>query len=166
MASSGSKQAARRKARVKALQGLYQWDLNKSAGNDPQGGQIAEQFREQQDMDGVDDDYFFELLNQTIDNLQALDTKLQAALDRPVAELDPIERSVCRLGTYELAHRLDVPVRVVINEWVEIVKRFGADQGYKYINGVIDKVALAERALEVSQRGADKPAVNNTNKKA
>ncbi len=163
--ASSSKQAGRRKARVKALQGLYQWDLNQAAGNESGGDQIASQFHAHQDMKGVDDEYFLELLNQTIRSLSDLDAKLTSSLDRAVDELDPIERSICRLGAYELVRRLDVPVRVVINEWVEIAKRFGSDHGYKYINGVMDKLALAERSFEVGQIGVDQSAVNSDNKK-
>lgn len=164
MATSVSKQAARRKARVKALQGLYQWDLNQAAGNQSEGGQIAEQFKTQQDMAGVDDQYFLELLNETIKNRADLDSRLESSLDRCIDDLDPIERSVCRLGGYELVYRQDVPVRVIINEWVEIAKRFGSDHGYKYINGVMDKLAMSERATEVRRVNLVKTGENNNKK--
>jgi len=146
--TSTSKQAARRKARVKALQALYQWDLNLEAGNDPDAPAIRRQFMDTQDMQGVDQECFDNLLLGSIDDLAELDKSLEAALDRKIVELDPIERSVCRLGAYELTHQLDVPLRVVINEWVEVSKRFGSDQGYKYINGVMDKLGAELRALE------------------
>jgi len=146
--TSTSKQAARRKARVKALQALYQWDLNLEAGNDPEAAAIRRQFLDTQDMQGVDQECFDNLLLGSIDALTDLDKSLEAALDRKIIELDPIERSVCRLGAYELAHQLDVPLRVVINEWVEVSKRFGSDQGYKYVNGVMDKLGAKLRAVE------------------
>ena len=146
--TSTSKQAARRKARVKALQALYQWDLNLEAGNDPDAPAIRRQFIDTQDMQGVDQECFDNLLLGSIDTLAELDKSLEDALDRKIVELDPIERSVCRLGAYELAHQLDVPLRVVINEWVEVSKRFGSDQGYKYVNGVMDKLGAQLRALE------------------
>ena len=157
--ASTSRTAARRRARVKALQGLYQWDLNQAAGNDPDSADIAKQFHISQDMDGVDEAYFEELLSGTTAGLEKLDTALASSLDRPVLELDPIERSICRLGAYELADRLDVPLRVVINEWVEISKRFGSDQGYKYINGVMDKLGVCLRETESNalRQSASKP---------
>ena len=157
--ASTSRTAARRRARVKALQGLYQWDLNQAAGNDPDSEEIARQFHTSQDMDGVDETYFEELLNGSIAGLEKLDTALASSLDRPVLELDPIERSICRLGAYELAERHDVPLRVVINEWVEISKRFGSDQGFKYVNGVMDKlgVCLREPESKALRQSASKP---------
>jgi len=111
-------------------------------------------------MKGIDQECFDNLLLGSIDVLPELDKSLEAALDRKIVELDPIERSVCRLGAYELAHRLDVPLRVVINEWVEVSKKFGSDQGYKYVNGVMDKLGAQFRELEF------KALKNTTNKKS
>ena len=159
-----SRQTARRNARSKALQALYQWDLSGSS-RDGEGadaaatataesetdaviGDILAQFHDSQDMSKVDQEYFDELFGETLRNHASLDEQLQPSLDRPVAEVDPIERSICRLGTYELANRLDIPLKVVINEWVEITKKFGSDKGYKYVNGVMDKVGQRLRAIE------------------
>jgi N utilization substance protein B len=83
-----------------------------------------------------------------------LDAMMQPMLDREVKALDPIEISLLRLGLYELAHRIDVPYKVVINEAVELAKVFGATDGYKYINGVLDRASKQLRALE--QRGSDR----------
>lgn len=147
-----SRQTARRNARTKALQALYQWDLNEEAQNsvsiDTTIKLILEQFHDSQDMSKVDLEYFTELFGQTLRSKQKLDEELQPSLDRPVADVDPIERCICRLGAYELANRLDIPMKVVINEWVEITKKFGSDKGYKYINGVMDKLGQRLRTLE------------------
>lgn len=134
----------RHNARVKAMQALYQWDLNQSDIAD-----IDKQFLETQDMRRVDLAYFNELLHGIPGMLDTLDASLQPCLDRPMENLDPIERAVCRIGAYELAERHDIPVRVVINECVEITKKFGADKGHHYVNGVIDKLARTSRALEI-----------------
>lgn len=143
-----SKQSGRRNARAKALQALYQWDLNTSAGNEPVASAIAVQFGESQDLRRVDVDYFQELLEAATSRTAELDRHLVEGLDRNVDELDPIERSVCRLAVYELLERMDVPLKVVINEWVEITKKYGADQGHKFVNGVLDKVGRAIRVVE------------------
>ena len=147
-----SRQTALRSARIKALQALYQWDLNEEAQNDTSIDTaiklILEQFHESQDMSKVDQEYFTELFTVTLRTRQKLDEELQPSLDRPVAEVDPIERSICRLGAYELANRLDIPLKVVINEWVEITKKFGSDKGYKYVNGVMDKLGQRLRTVE------------------
>ncbi len=147
-----SRQTARRNARIKALQALYQWDLNEAAQNNSGVNTdiklILQQFHDSQDMSKVDEDYFSELFGESLRGSHMLDEQLQPSLDRPVAELDPIERCICRLGTYELAKRLDIPLKVVINEWVEITKKFGSDKGYKYVNGVMDKTGQRLRTLE------------------
>ncbi|WP_414947301.1 transcription antitermination protein NusB, partial [Klebsiella pneumoniae] len=73
-------------------------------------------------------------------------------LDRPVAELSPVERAALLVGAYELVHCLDIPYKVVINEAVELAKTFGGVEGYKYVNGVLDKRAAQVRAVEVAAR--------------
>lgn len=179
-----SRQTARRNARSKALQALYQWDLSEggfsAAGNsDSDDGQkasasessvdtlvahILAQFHDSQDMSKVDHEYFDELFGETLRNHALLDEKLQPSLDRPVADVDPIERSICRLGTYELANRLDIPLKVVINEWVEITKKFGSDKGYKYVNGVMDKVGVSLRAIEAEANKNNKKGPKKASK--
>ena len=138
--------------------------LTQRAGNDPDAPAIRRQFIDTQDMQGVDQEWFDNLLLGSIDTLSELDKSLETALDRKIVELDPIERSVCRLGAYELAHQLDVPLRVVINEWVEVSKKFGSDQGYKYVNGVMDKLGAQLRALESKalKKKPNKPSANET----
>lgn len=135
---------ARRGARERVLQALYQWDLAKSEAH-----AVKQEILLRQEMDRVDVEYFNELFDQISADLGSLDRALQATLDRPIEDLDPIERGVLRIACYELGQRLDIPVKVVINEAVEITKRFGADQGHKYVNGVLDKLALSVRGTEM-----------------
>jgi len=136
---------ARHNARVKALQALYQWDLNDSNVKD-----IETQFLDTQEMDRVDLEYFSALLHGVPALVDKIDESLATCLDRPVDELDPIERAICRIGAWELIERLELPVKVIINESVEITKKFGADQGHRFVNGVMDKLAGVCRPVEVS----------------
>jgi N utilization substance protein B len=133
-------------ARRRVLQALYQWQL---AGQDLK--QIETQFNEEMDMRQVDLEYFRELLFGIPTKLDELDALLQPAIDRAFATIDPVEKAILRMGAYELNERLDIPLRVVINEAVELAKQFGAEQSHKYINGVLDKVARANsfRAAEI-----------------
>jgi len=96
----------------------------------------------------ADLDYVEDLLHGVEKNVDALDASLRPYLDREVAEVDPIERAALRLAAYELKHRPDVPYRVVINEAIEVTKRFGADHGHSYVNGVLDKLAGELRGAE------------------
>jgi N utilization substance protein B len=140
----------RHRAREFALQGLYQWLL---AASDPLA--IVTQLREARDFVQADDKMFKMLLLGTIGEAENLTLMLTPLLDRPLAELSPVERSVLLLGAYELAHSPAVPYRVVINEAVELAKSFGGTDGHKYVNGVLDKLAPALRADEV-QKGSAK----------
>jgi len=139
-----SRNQARRYARQRALQALYQWDLGKLELSD-----VLNQFKENQNLANVDLDHFERLFRGVALSVDEIDVHLEPALDRPIAELDPIERSILRLSTCELRDCLQTPARVAINEAVELTKRFGADQGHKYVNGVIDKVAMALRTTEM-----------------
>jgi N utilization substance protein B len=139
----------RHRAREFALQGLYQWLL--SAG-DPLA--IVKQLREARDFVQADDTMFKMLLLGTIGAAEDLTVMLTPLLDRPLAELSPVERGVLLLGAYELGHCPAVPYRVIINEAVELAKSFGGTDGHKYVNGVLDKLAPALRAEEVQKGGA------------
>lgn len=136
--------AARSRARRRALQAIYAWQL--AGASVPS---LLDQFRSEQDMDVADLDYFEELVGGVVRECATLDTALKEFLDREVAQVDPIERAVLRIAAFELLHRVDVPYRVVINEAIETTKRFGADHGHSYINGVLDKAAAAWRSTEV-----------------
>ncbi|KPK36611.1 MAG: hypothetical protein AMJ69_13165 [Gammaproteobacteria bacterium SG8_47] len=136
---------ARSKARRFAVQALYQWQMAGQDLND-----IEAQFLSEMPVRKVDVVYFQELLHRVPARVDELDAVLSEYIDRPIDELDPVERAVLRVGVYELAERLDVPYRVVINEAVELAKVFGAEQSHRYINGVLDKVAAKLRAVEVA----------------
>lgn len=142
-----SRAQSRRYAREKALQALYQWDV--SAG---QSSDVRKQFIDAQDMSRVDVDYFILLFNGVSHNPEVIDAALLDALDRPIVDLDPIERGVLRIAAYELTECPDIPARVVINEGIEITKRYGADKGHRYVNGVLDKLAVSVRPLEMRPR--------------
>lgn len=135
--------AQRRKARRLVLQALYQWLMS---GSDPLV--ISKQYREET-LGKVDWNYFEEVFSEIPGATQKLNESLEPLLDRELAALDPIEKALLYLGTFELANRIDVPYRVVINECVELAKIFGATDSHKYINGVLDKLASELRPAEL-----------------
>ena len=135
--------AARSRARRRALQALYAWQMSGSTMH-----AVIDQFRHEQDMEVADLEYFEDLLRGVEKHLDVLDEALKPYIDREVAQIDPIERAALRLASYELKYRPDVPYRVVINEAIEVTKRFGADHGHSYVNGVLDKLAAQLRTVE------------------
>ena len=142
--SSRLSPSARRKARQLALQALYQWQIAKSPLQ-----QIEAQFRADNDLSKVDEGYFSAILRGVPTQVSELDEAMAAVLDRPLEQLDPVELSALRIGCFEFINRKDVPYRVVINEAIELVKRFGAQDSHRYINGILDKLAPRLRAEEV-----------------
>lgn len=137
----------RSKSRSLATQAIYQWQVT---GDNI--GEIINGFLAEHPGGDFQLDYFQDLVRGVSSQLEVLDHDLQPLLDRPVEEVDLVERAILRLGAYELAKHPEVPYRVVINEWVELAKTFGADKGHKYINGVLDKLAQTLRAVEVAAR--------------
>lgn len=136
----------RRKARSLLVQALYQWQM---AGAFPT--EIESQFKS--DNTGkIDWAFFHEVLGEVYSRHEQLDALFSPYLDRPVAEVNPVELALLRMGVYEMAHRLDIPYRVVINECVELAKKFGATDSHKYINGVLDKTARRLRVVEMEGR--------------
>ncbi|HET7330392.1 transcription antitermination factor NusB [Dyella sp.] len=135
--------AARSRARRRALQALYAWQMSGSKMSS-----VIEQFRHEQDMEVADLEYFEDLLRGVEEHVQALDEALKPYIDREVEQIDPVERAALRLAAYELKYRPDVPYRVIINEAIEVTKRFGADHGHSYVNGVLDKLAAQLRVTE------------------
>ncbi len=140
---------ARSRARRMAMQALYEWQV---AGNAP--SDILNTYRTEQPMEKVDSDYFEELVLNTAKHQQDLDAHLAKLVSRPINEIDPIELAILRMAGYELMHRPDVPYRVVINEAIELAKSFGAEAGHKFVNGILDKLAVELRPDEsrLSQR--------------
>jgi transcription antitermination protein NusB len=136
--------SARRRAREFALQGLYEWQLNPRDTS-----AIEAHVREQDEFHKCDRVHFDALLHGCVAQRESLDAQLVKFLDRPLEELSPIEHAVLWVGTYELAHCMDVPYKVAINEAVELAKSFGGTDGHKYVNGVLDHLAPLLRAEEV-----------------
>ena len=136
--------AIRRVARGLAMQALYQWQMAGQSLNE-----IEAQFRVDNDFANVDGAYFREILHGVPAQKSEIDSLLEPHLDRPMADLDPVELAILRLSSFELRNRLDVPYRVVINEGIELAKVYGATDGHKFVNGVLDKLAPSLRAAEV-----------------
>jgi N utilization substance protein B len=144
IAKSGVNPSARRKARHYAMQALYQWYMT---GHNL--SEIESQFRADYEFSKVDLAFFQDIVHQAPANMTELEAAFTPHLDRKIDDLDPIELSLLRLGSYELLKRIDVPYKVVINEAVSLAKKFGATDGHKYINGVLDKVAQDVRGVEI-----------------
>ncbi|MDR5860820.1 transcription antitermination factor NusB [Halomonas eurihalina] len=153
-------QQSRRAARELAVQGLYQWQMTGksiAAVEAEFRGQVADEDLEDHEnwhkvMEIADLALFHELLTGVAHHHEKIDGQLEPVLDRRLGELDDIELAILRLGTYELAYRLEVPYRAVINEGVELAKSFGATEGHRYVNGILDKLAARLRAAEVEAR--------------
>jgi len=138
----------RHRARELALQGVYQWRV--TAG---EAAQIEKQMHEEKNLGRYDKELFSKLLRGTLSQHANLEALLAPCLDRPLAELSPVEFSILLLGAFELSQHLEVPYKVVINEAVELAKTFGGTDGHKYVNGVLDKLAPQVRAPEFAARG-------------
>ena len=135
---------ARSRARRRALQAVYAWQLSGTRVDE-----VIAQFAHEQAHEVADLVYFEDLVRGVDKHCDELDAALAPFLDREVEQVDPIERAALRIAAYELRHRLDVPYRVVINEAIETVKRFGAEHGHTYVNGVLDHAAADWRSVEV-----------------
>ena len=133
----------RSRARRRAVQALYAWQI--SGGN---GQSLVAQFAHEQAREIADLAYFEALVHGVLDNRRDVDEALAPFLDRPIGDVDAIERAVLRLAAYELRFRADVPYRVVINEAIESAKRFGSEHGHTYVNGVLDHAAVEWRKVE------------------
>jgi N utilization substance protein B len=136
---------ARRRARRALVQAVYQWQMA-----DGDLVRIEADFLSSGSLDKADVEFFREQLRATMANVVELDEQLLPLLDRELKSLDQIELAVLRLGTLELKDRIDIPYRVVISEYVELAKTFGAEDGHKYVNGVLDKLAQTLRPLETA----------------
>ena len=147
---SGGK-SPRRRARELALQGLYQWRIG---GNDEAA--IEAHLADVEGFDKADREFFVGLLRGVLGQQAELQEQLQAFLDRPFAELSPIEASILLAGAFELANYQQTPYRVIINEAIELTKGFGGTDGHKYVNGVLDKLAFKLRPVEVEAKRAER----------
>ncbi|MFN3593837.1 MAG: transcription antitermination factor NusB [Thiobacillaceae bacterium] len=139
---------SRRIARELALRALYQWLLT---GDDL--ARLLVQSEEAEEYRDANPVHLKALLDGVLEHAAALDAALAPHLDRPAAQLSPVEHAILLLGAYELIHSPDVPYRVVLNEAVELAKRYGGTDGHKYVNGVLDKLARTTRAVELQAEG-------------
>ncbi len=138
---------ARSRARRTALQGLYQWQMTKQSP-----AQIVAQFKDSPGIRRADWDYFEALVLGVTNELETLDAAIVPFLDRPIEQVDGVERAVIRMAAYEFSQSADVPWRVVINEAVELCHLFGAEQSHRFVNGVVDSLARSLRPDEVSNK--------------
>lgn len=134
---------ARSVARKLAMQALYRLQLNEAPWQD-----LLSEFAAEEDMARADREYFDEIVRAVVESRAAIDEQLKEWADRAPAELDPVEHAVLLIGIHELAHRPDVPWRVVVNEAVSLTRRFGATDAHKYVNAVLDRAARVLRPHE------------------
>ena len=126
------------------MQALYQWELTGQVG-----AGVEDSFLNDWGLEGVDQEYFKQLVQGILKYTAELDRVLEKCLDRDLASVDPIERTVLRIGTYELQFRPEIPVRVVLNEAIELARVFGAEEGYRFVNGVLDRCQKLCRGSEL-----------------
>lgn len=148
-ARTGSRPRRGRSAsRELALQALYQWQLGGQEGPD-----IVHEFLAERMTPAADTEFFSELVVQATGRSAELDAGLAEFSDRPVVQLDPVEHAILMIGFYELAHRPEIPWRVVINEAVDLCRRYGSSDGHKFVNALLDRVARRYRARETGTAG-------------
>ena len=135
----------RSRARRRALQALYQWQITGQ-----EAAVITRQFLEVQDMSGVDEAFFLQLVEGVAREHEKLDESLGPFLDRSLDQVDLMERVVVRMGAFELIHCPEQPLRVVINECVDLAHRFGSEQGHSFVNAVLDSAGKELRPLEAT----------------
>lgn len=140
---------ARRRSREFALQGLYEWLVS---GDD--AGVIDAHVRGFDSFDKADKPHFDAIFHGVINDKAMLDELLVPLIDRPTTQLSPVEHAALLLGAYELKHHLEIPYRVVINESVELAKQYGGTDGFRYVNGVLDKLAARIRTVELGMKAA------------
>jgi N utilization substance protein B len=138
---------ARHRARRALVQAVYRWQM---AGGT--SAEIAADFAAEGSLAKADESLFTELLRGVLHHAAELDALLGPFLDRRIEELDPVEKAVLRIAARELQTRPDVPYRVIIDEYVELTKLFGAEEGHKFVNGVLDRLARELRPAEVAAR--------------
>jgi len=142
----------RKRARRRALQAIYQWQITHQDASE-----ILRQFREIQDLSQVDEAYFEQLLLCVIREKERIAEALRPFLDRPMEQVDVMERVVLMIGTWELLDCPEIPYRVVLDESIDLARRFGSEQGHSYVNAVLDKAARKWRADEVASSAKKTP---------
>jgi len=139
--------SAKTNARRCAVQGLYQWQMSGESL-----ARIEMHFLEEDHLKGAQKNYFSEIFHGVPKQLNTIDEALDEFVDRPIEQIDPVERAILRVSVYELINRLDAPYKVIINEGVNLAKFFGAEGSHKYINGILDKVAQVKRVSEIKAK--------------
>ena len=143
MALKGARTTARRRAREIALQALYAWKLA--------GGDVLGQARALEGWVRCDQDFASELIAEVVNKNDFLEKIITPHIDRSLASLSPVERVILLMGAYELSARPETPFKVVLNEAIELGRSFGGTGGHKFVNGVLEKLALELRAGEVAR---------------
>lgn len=137
------KKSSRRRARECAVQALYSWSVSQNSVEEIELAFVSDQYPLDVELQGTDMVFFRRLLRGVVSNIEVVDNALRPFLDRAEEDVDPIERSVLRMASYELQFERDVPFKVVINEAIEVAKEFGSDDSHKFINGILDKLVPA-----------------------
>lgn len=148
MSQSKVKKSARsrRKSRELVLKGIYRMLLSGA-----KLGEVEQDLAEDEDFARADAAYFRELLAGVAAESAAIDARLAPFLNRAIDELSPIEHAILRIAGFELLHDLSIPYRVAINEGVELAKQYGGTDGYKFVNGVLDRFAVEVRPVECAR---------------
>ena len=146
--SRGNTRSARRRAREFALQGVYSW-LIRGDESLRDAGEIDAHIRDSEEFRDADAAWYKTVLHGVLKHAPELRERFVPYIDRNIDELSPIEHGILLIGSYELVHHIEVPYRVAINEAVELAKSFGGTDGFKFVNGVLDKVAADVRSTEV-----------------
>ncbi|MCD8339216.1 MAG: transcription antitermination factor NusB [Burkholderiales bacterium] len=140
--AKGCGKSARRRAREYALQGLYEWLISNSSVED-----VDAAVRQVPDYERVDEEFYKELFHGIVEQFVDLEKIYEPHIDRDIQKLSPIERAILLIGTYELKNTV-TPYKVIINEAVELAKSFGGTEGFRYVNGVLDKLVAEYRPYE------------------
>lgn len=138
--------SSRHNARKAAVQALYQWDLTQQHASE-----IESHFAQIHDLQNVDKKYLRLLMSEVPEHSEELEASIKDFIGRDFSSIDPVERAILRVGAFELLHRPDVPTKVVINEAIELAKVFGSDKSYKFVNGVLDKLASVARGSKTKK---------------
>ncbi|MDC1255938.1 transcription antitermination factor NusB [bacterium] len=137
------KPSPRRKARELAVQAVYSWQMSENSVTDVEAHFLTENAKRRFEIE-----YFQKLFRGVTSKISSVDSAIEPHVDRPLAEVDHIEKAILRVGVFELSDCLDVPYRVVINEAIELAKIFAADDSHKFVNGVLDKTVKQIRPEE------------------
>jgi N utilization substance protein B len=138
--------SSRHLARRAAIQALYQWEMTQQSRLE-----IEKHFLADDRLKKVDDEYFKELVQEIPRLVEEIDSSLSPYIDRDIAQVDPIEKAVLRIAAYELIHHAEIPYRVVLNEAIELSRTFGSENGYRFVNGILDKMGAEVRAVEAAE---------------